>query len=94
MPTATSVIRNFYRDSVALMQLSSPLGKLPGIRQASAIMASEANRALLQEAGLATHEVEAGPNDLLIAIEADSDWDPQFGPLVRAAAQFNGRRVS
>ena len=31
MPTATSVIRNFYRDSVALMQLSSPLGKLPGI---------------------------------------------------------------
>ena len=36
-------------------------------------MASEANRALLREAGLATHEVEAGPNDLLIAIEADSE---------------------
>ena len=29
-PTATSVVRNFYRDSVALMQLSSPLH--PGIR--------------------------------------------------------------
>ncbi len=91
-PTATSVVRNFYRDSVALMQLSAPLGKLPGIRQASAIMASEANRACCTRR--ATHEVEAGPNDLLIAIEADSDWDPQFGPLVRAAAQFNGRRVS
>ena len=73
MPTAASVIRNFYRDSVALMQLSSRLGQLPGIRQATAIMASEANRALLREAGLATHEVEAGPNDLLIAIEADSE---------------------
>ncbi len=73
MPTAASVIRNFYRDSVALMQLSSRLGQLPGIRQATAIMASEANRALLREAGLATHEVDAGPNDLLIAIEADSE---------------------
>ena len=73
MPTAASVIRNFYRDSVALMQLSSRLGKLPGIRQASVIMASEANRALLRDAGLATDEVKAGPNDLLIAIEADSE---------------------
>ena len=73
MPTAASVIRNFYRDSVALMQLSARLGQLPGIRQATAIMASEANRALLREAGLTTHEVEAGPNDLLIAIEADSE---------------------
>jgi FdrA protein len=73
VPTAASVIRDFYRDSVALMQLSSRLGKLPSIRQASAIMASEANRALLREAGLATDEVEAGPNDLLIAIEADSE---------------------
>ncbi|MFY9896081.1 MAG: acyl-CoA synthetase FdrA [Xanthobacteraceae bacterium] len=73
MPTAASVIRNFYRDSVALMQLSARLGQLPGIRRATAIMASEANRALLHEAGLTTHEVEAGPNDLLIAIEADSE---------------------
>jgi FdrA protein len=73
VPTAASVIRNFYRDSVALMQLSSRLSKLPGIRQASAIMASETNRALLREVGLATDEVEAGPNDLLIAIEADSE---------------------
>jgi FdrA protein len=73
VPTAASVIRNFYRDSVALMQLSSRLSQLPGIRQASAIMASETNRALLREAGLATDEVEAGPNDLLIAIEADSE---------------------
>ena len=73
MPTATRVIRNVYRDSVALMQLSSQLGKLPGVRQAAAIMASENNRALLREAGLALDEIEAGANDLLIAIEADSE---------------------
>jgi hypothetical protein len=45
VPTAASVIRNFYRDSVTLMQLSSQLGQLPGIRHATAITGSEANRA-------------------------------------------------
>ena len=88
MPTAASVIRNFYRDSVALMQLSARLGQLPGIRQATAIMASEANRALLREAGLATHEVEAGPNDLLIAIEADSEAALEAA-MAEASAAFD-----
>ncbi len=73
MASATKTIRNFYRDSVALMQLSSTLGKLPGVRQASAVMASQANLALLREAGLLSSAVEAGPNDLLIAIEGDDD---------------------
>ena len=88
MPTAASVIRNFYRDSVALMQLSARLGQLPGIRQATAIMASEANRALLREAGLATDEVEAGPNDLLIAIEADSEAALEAA-MAEASAAFD-----
>ena len=52
MASVTKTIRNFYRDSVALMQLSSNLGKLAGVRQASAVMASEANLSLLREAGL------------------------------------------
>src|SRR5579863_6628715 len=73
MTSAAKVIRNFYRDSVALMQLSSSLGKLPHIRQASAVMASEANLALLREAGLLAGAVEAGPNDLLIALEGDGE---------------------
>src|SRR5580693_3627806 len=73
MASVIKVIRNFYRDSVALMQLSSSLGKLPGVRSASAVMASEANLALLREAGLLSGAVEAGPNDLLIAIEGDDE---------------------
>ena len=52
MATASKIVRNFYRDSVSLMQLSSRLAKLPGIVQASAVMASEANLALLREAKL------------------------------------------
>jgi FdrA protein len=69
MASATKIIRNFYRDSVALMQLSSSIAKMQGVRQASAVMASEANLALLREAGLLADAVEAGPNDLLIALE-------------------------
>ena len=73
MASAIKTIRNFYRDSVALMQLSSNLGKLAGVRQASAVMASAANLSLLREAGLLTSEVDVGPNDLLIALEGDDE---------------------
>ena len=73
MASVIKTIRNFYRDSVALMQLSSNLGKLSGVRQASAIMASEANLSLLREAGLLAGEVDAGPNDLLVALEGEDE---------------------
>ena len=48
MTGGTRVVRNLYRDSVSLMQLSSTLGGLPGIAQASVVMATEANLALLR----------------------------------------------
>ena len=73
MARATKILRNFYRDSVSLMQLSSTFAKLPGVEQASAIMASANNIGLLTEAGLLEEVVEAGPNDLLIALQGDSD---------------------
>jgi len=73
MVTASKIIRNFYRDSVSLMQLSSRLAKLPGLTQASAIMASEANLALLREAKLLDGDTDAGPNDLLISLEGQSE---------------------
>jgi FdrA protein len=73
MATASKIMRNFYRDSVSLMQLSSQLAKLPGLTQASAIMASEANLALLREARLLSGATDAGPNDLLITLEGRSE---------------------
>ena len=73
MATATKIIRNFYRDSVSLMQLSSTIAKLPGVEQASAMMASANNISLLQEAGLLTEPVEASANDLLIALQGEAD---------------------
>jgi succinyl-CoA synthetase alpha subunit len=72
MPHATRLLPNFYRDSVSLMQLSSALGKLPGVEQVSVIMATPANLGLLRDAGLLTAELRASPNDLLVAVQAKS----------------------
>jgi len=73
MAQVAKIIRNFYRDSVALMQLSARISNLPGVRQASAIMASPNNLALLREAGLLQGALRASPNDLLIALEGDDE---------------------
>ena len=71
MAHVAKITRNFYRDSVALMQLSSRLSAVEGIQQASAVMASTNNLALLREAGLLKDDIDAGPNDLLIALAGD-----------------------
>jgi len=73
MAGGTRVVRNLYRDSVSLMQLSNALCALPGIVQASVVMATEANLALLRAAGLAGGKIEAGANDLLIALEGKGE---------------------
>jgi succinyl-CoA synthetase alpha subunit len=73
MARATKIIRNFYRDSVSLMQLSSTIAKLPGVEQASAIMASPNNVTLLVETGLLAEPVVASANDLLIALQGEAD---------------------
>src|SRR5262245_30584109 len=90
MATGSKVIRNFYRDSVSLMQVSSRLAKVAGVVQASAIMASEANLALLREAKLLSGATEAGPNDLLITIEATSDA-AVADAMKEAAAAFSDK---
>ena len=71
MARATTVICNFYCDSVSLMQLSATLTKLSGVEQASASMATANIISLLKEAGLLAGTIEAGPNDLLIALQGD-----------------------
>ena len=73
MARTQRVFRNLYRDSVSLMQLSAKLGALAGVRQASAIMATPGNLALLREGGLALGDVEAGANDLLIVLEGEEE---------------------
>ncbi|MGQ0604532.1 MAG: acyl-CoA synthetase FdrA [Anaerolineales bacterium] len=71
MPTVQRVLKNFYRDSVALMQFSKGLSEQSGVQQASAVMATENNLDLLREAGLSTDSVEGSPNDLLIVLQGE-----------------------
>lgn len=63
---------NLYKDSVALMTISSKLMKLGGIEAASVVMATDANRENLGNAGLADVD-DAGPNDLLVAVRGTEE---------------------
>ena len=70
------VRKNRYFDSVFLMRIARQIADLPGIRDASSLMATEANRRLLADLGYGIGGLErelasAGPNDLVIAIEGE-----------------------
>jgi len=82
------IIANLYRDSVSLMQLSAALAKLPGVEQASVVMATPANLDLLREAGLMDAGVKASPNDLLVAVRGKSAA-PLEAALTSAIASIN-----
>jgi len=58
------------------MQLSALLGKLPGVEQASAVMATENNLALLAEAGLRVDAKGASASDLLIVVQGEKSSLP------------------
>jgi FdrA protein len=65
---------NTYRDSVSLMVLSTALSEGARVVQASAMMATPANLQILTATGLFTDVfASAGPNDLLVSVEADDD---------------------
>lgn len=71
MPVRTLIKPSQYFDSVTLMLAARQLARYPGVVDAAIVMATEANKALLAEAGLATPELLAAtPNDLAIAIDA------------------------
>ena len=61
-----------YADSVRLMQVSARVQEVPGVRAALVAMATELNIDLLARLGM-TAPAAAGPNDLLVAIEADDE---------------------
>jgi FdrA protein len=73
----TIVRTNRYFDSVFLMQVARRIAAHPGIRDASALMATDANRKVLAGLGYGDdgHDAgfaAAGPNDLVIALEGEA----------------------
>jgi succinyl-CoA synthetase alpha subunit len=70
------VLKNRYFDSVFLMRVARRIAAQPGIRDASALLGTDANRAVLAgmgygDAGRDPAFAAAGPNDLLLALEGE-----------------------
>ena len=69
------VRRNRYFDSVFLMQVAKRIAGQPGVRDASAVLGTEANKKLLVELGYGSGQGDelagAGPNDLVLALEGE-----------------------
>ncbi len=65
--------QNLYKDSVALMRITERLLGLEGIRRATLVMGTGANKEILAEARMLPAELQpCGPGDLLIVIESDT----------------------
>src|SRR3954452_22509017 len=72
MPVACLVRPGAYFDSVVLMQIAAELRGRPGVRNASLGMGTPANKEVLAAAGLLAPDAgAAGPNDLIVALDAD-----------------------
>lgn len=72
MPVKTLIKPSQYHDSVSLMLAARELANFPGVMDAAVVMATEANKGILREAGLLSAESEAAsPNDLVIAVSGD-----------------------
>ena len=76
MARRTIVRKNRYFDSVFLMRVARRIAAQPGIRDASALQATEANRKVLIGMGYGDDGRDAefsasGPNDLVLALEGE-----------------------
>ena len=60
-----------YHDSVSLMLVARELAGLEGVIDAAVVMATEANKSILANAGLLTAEIKAAnPNDLVLVVKS------------------------
>lgn len=74
MHTKCAIKVGQYHDSVTLMQVARDLTALPAVVEAALVMATEANKGILREAGMLLPEIEqASANDLVIVVQAESE---------------------
>jgi FdrA protein len=84
----TIIKKSAYHDSVSLMLVAKELAKAPGVVDAAVVMATEANKGILKEAGLLSLEAEAAsPNDLVIAVSGNSGALPEALALAESLLQ-------
>ncbi|MDO9545926.1 MAG: acyl-CoA synthetase FdrA [Pelolinea sp.] len=76
MEIRTRVIKGQYHDSVLLMLAAKEIKKVEGVVDAAVLMGTEANKALLKQAGLLTEEAQsASADDLVISVKKDKGVD-------------------
>jgi len=73
MIVRSTVRRSAYYDSVTLMQAQQGLRALPGITEAGVVMGTQANLDLLRQAGLEPDGLHASADDLVVAVEGDTE---------------------
>lgn len=72
MKVVTKVIKGQYHDSVSLMLAARAIKESAGVADAAVVMGTEANKALLRQAGLLTREAaKASADDLVISVKAE-----------------------
>jgi len=88
------VLTSFYQDSVVLMRIAAEVRKLPGVGKVAAFMGTPSNHALLRQIGMATEDcMTAGPNDLILAVEAGDPSAAENG-ISEAKRLLSDRRKS
>jgi FdrA protein len=74
MATGFVIRKNQYYDSVFLMGISKRISEAEGIQQNAVLMGSETNKELLSQIGIQDAQVDtAQPNDLIVAVVADTE---------------------
>ncbi len=91
MAIKIAVKKNAYHDSVALMAISGQVKSVAGVTEAVVNMGTGMNKELMKAIGLLNEEASAcGPDDLLIAIRAETD--AACDEAVKAAEEFLAQR--
>ena len=90
MPLKTTIYKNFFRDSVYLMRISSMIRELEGVEGAEVIVGTDHNKSFLEAGGLLTEEIEreASANDLVIAVRATTE-ELAEAAVEKALAELN-----
>lgn len=93
------VHKDSYYDSVVLMSISADIKKIEGVNEAVVAMGTGVNLELLKDMGLGGEEISsAGANDLIIAIDADSEEkldeaESKVGQLLRKKSSSGGQEA-
>lgn len=68
----TIVMANSYMDSILILSVSREMMRLPGVRSAVVVMATDMNKTVVDEFGGMSEAVRsAGPNDLIISLDCE-----------------------